>query len=135
MNLTSALWVDQATLPCLAWAMSTRYVGPDIIEHECVRAFEPAQLQSIFNDSESAAVCEVSRCAAAGSIPSYSMHSFVFSPTDLGIPSERLRRYTQFTSNEIFANYDASRMDRHTCNRNVSNRLAMPHLLWHEPLV
>lgn len=67
--------LDDATIVCLVWSSMVRNVKPDIVIHECVPAFEPSMLQMLLG-------------------PSFSVSSVVFAPTDLGIPSERLRRYS-----------------------------------------
>jgi len=74
---------------------------PDQITHECVPAFTPSTLLMILSLAQGQDVprCRFKRQGLADH--AYGMFSFVFSPTQLGIPSDRKRRYTQFNLAEV----------------------------------
>jgi hypothetical protein len=67
-------WAAQSALPFVVWALETLEWRPEVVLHECTPAFEASMLEALFGEH-------------------YSVHSFVFSPVDLGIPSSRPRRH------------------------------------------
>lgn len=68
-------WMAQSALPFFVWAFETLAWGPDLIVHECTPRFDVATLELIF-----------------GML--YLIVSFVISPTSLGWPAMRPRRFT-----------------------------------------
>ena len=79
--------VDEATLPCLVWAFSTRYYEPDQVEHECVNAFEPSTLLNIFGCQVDVLKSKFARSALEDTpINKYLMFSIVFFAHRLGHP-------------------------------------------------
>lgn len=73
-------WLDDSAVPFLVWAWTLKSARPHIILHECVRGFDPAVLDLVLNFREPLSL--------------YAIASVVFSPTDLGLPVSRARRYT-----------------------------------------
>ena len=73
-------WVllDDAVLPLLVWAAMVSQIHPHCVLHECTPAFQESMLQHLLG-------------------PDFRVQSVVFSPCDLGIPSERQRRYSLCT--------------------------------------
>lgn len=69
------MWLDDATIPCLVWAAAIRSIQPTLVVHECVPQFKVEVLAELLG-------------------PAFSISSVVFSPVDLGIPTERIRRYS-----------------------------------------
>ena len=99
----SGEWVDPATLPCLVWCMSMAFYEPDLVTHECVRGFQESQLVAAFDgegtegSSDMPRQSQFARSTLSGTrFPGYDNFSLVFSPSHLGIPSERMRKYSQF---------------------------------------
>ena len=91
-------WLDAATLPFLTWAYSTRFYEPDTILQENVKSFPEAELFGIIGSFEAGVLKHIqTRPLVASEERSprrYEMCSQVFSPTDLGVPSSRVRQYT-----------------------------------------
>jgi len=81
-------WLDDSTIPFLAWICMVRAVLPDIIIHECVPMFDVEVLEQALNDG----------VEEEGFM--YTVQSVCFSPTDQGAPIERRRRYTVCTLNK-----------------------------------
>ena len=96
-------WVDEATLPFMAWAFSMRFYEPHQVVHECVKQFQVETLAGTFNVIDPQEVLPKSPLAYSTRLgvpyAGYSYFSFVFGPKDLGIPSQRMRRYTGFNLN------------------------------------
>ena len=93
-------WLDVATLPFLVWCYSTRFFEPDSILQENVACFPEEEMFSIFQESGADVLKDLEArplhpLESAGKLQrQYMMQSKVFSPTDLGIPCNRLRKYT-----------------------------------------
>ena len=114
MNLSSTEWASDATLPCMVWAFSTRFWQADIIVHECVQYFQPEVLLSIFNNlglDTPMLRSQSSRFYIEDA--NYEMFSMVFTPTQLGIPSERYRRYSQFHLKAVSSMLHRNQQDLH----------------------
>lgn len=90
------MWLDRATLAFLTWCFSTRYYEPDCIIHECVVGFPEQMLEDIFGPNSGGALLMKSPRARPpiASKEGYLVRSHVWSPSDLGIPSNRPRKYT-----------------------------------------
>ena len=71
-------WLAASTAPFLIWAMDCLRSRPNIIVHECTKAFDEQLLVQIFGSD-------------------YRVESLVFSPCDLGWPTSRPRKYTVMT--------------------------------------
>jgi hypothetical protein len=84
-------------LTTLCWAFSIRFYEPDQIYHECVTPFPELVFVKIF-----AAKVGVPKSTHARDIPDghdctfYTSDFLVFSPADVGVPSERKRKYGRF---------------------------------------
>ena len=89
-------WLDKATAPCLAWAFSLLYYLPDIILHECTPRFSEGTLIEILGHVEDAGHSVHARPTPEGQELAYRMESEVFSPVDLGVPTQRKRKYSAF---------------------------------------
>jgi hypothetical protein len=90
-------WLDQATLPFLIWAYSTRYTEPDSGIHECVPGFTERVLEEIFDPVEVPLKSVLARPSVVDQdVTGYEVRSCVYSPTDIGIPAARPRRYSAF---------------------------------------
>ncbi len=68
-------WLDASALPCLVWMFSMLSAAPSIIVHECVVGFDDVALKRVLGRR-------------------YCLVPCVFSPSDLGIPTARRRKYT-----------------------------------------
>ncbi len=68
-------WLDRSALPCLVWMFWVRFQQPDIVLHECVTRFQEEVLVRLLGDL-------------------YDVEAVVTSPSKLGIPSMRRRKYT-----------------------------------------
>ena len=73
-------FLDDSVIPFFAWVWMMRSVQPHVICHECVPKFDPEVLDWCLNYGFEE--------------PQYHLESLVFNARDLGIPVERLRRYT-----------------------------------------
>lgn len=73
-----------------------RFYEPDGILHECVPSFPPHILSDIMNDPEMKLKCTTSVIPDfdPDRVEDWGMVTNVFSPLNLGIPVNRLRRYT-----------------------------------------
>ena len=91
-------WLSKDTLPFLVWAYSTRFFEPDTVLEENVINFQHEQLHSILAENGPGVLKSTSTrpMNIEEAPPHYQMQALVFSPTDLGIPSERWRKYTAF---------------------------------------
>lgn len=89
-------WLDSATLPFFVWAYSTRFYEPDAAIHECVPGFPEEILQHIFSPLAGHAVPKspFARACPDPQMGGYVVRTLKWSPTDLGIPSNRPRKYT-----------------------------------------
>jgi hypothetical protein len=67
-------WCASSVVPFMVWAFETAAWAPHIVIHECAPRFDVAVLQAIFI--------------------AYVVTTLVFSPTDLGYPASRPRRWT-----------------------------------------
>lgn len=77
-------WAAKSALAFAVWCGETLAAMPDIILHECTLDFDWSVLDTFFGSA-------------------YIVCSFAFSPTDLGIPSSRPRRYTLLVAKERFS--------------------------------
>ena len=68
-------WIAASAMPFMVWAYETLAAEPDIVIHECTPRFDFGMLVAIFGFL-------------------YVVQSFCFSPTDLGWPASRPRRWT-----------------------------------------
>ena len=101
-----SMWLDEATLPCLTWLYSSAYYQPDSILHECVTRFEEKTMRNIVSDEGEDIDGGRRRRASTAPRPTwcnrvrpqctegYAVTSIIFSPSQLGIPSDRYRKYT-----------------------------------------
>ena len=89
-------WLDRATAPCLVWAFSTLFYLPDLILHECTPRFSEGTLLDILEDVGDAGHSVHARATPDGQQLRYRMESAIFSPCDLGVPSQRKRKYSAF---------------------------------------
>eukprot|EP00971_Amphidinium_carterae_P329642 6462235-Amphidinium_carterae.3 len=48
-------WLHESTLPALTWAVSTRFMQPDLVLHECVPGFAANVLSNLLNGRRLAA--------------------------------------------------------------------------------
>ena len=91
-------WLDVATLPFLVWGFSTRFYEPDSVFQENVPRFPESELMSIIGDMSEGVLKDIHTRPLVASEEveprRYKMHAQVFSPVDLGIPSQRMRQYT-----------------------------------------
>ena len=93
-------WLDVASLPFMVWCCSTRFYEPDLILQENVCRFPEQELQRIFNDFSDGVLkdlCTRPFDADEGTQRCYEMQVHSFSPTDLGVPSNRQRQYASFS--------------------------------------
>ena len=72
---TQGRWLAASAVPFAVWAMETLFWSPHIIFHECTPRFDVATLMAAFGTA-------------------YLVISLVFSPTHLGWPASRSRRFT-----------------------------------------
>ena len=94
-------WLDKATLPFLVWAVSSRYFEPDSIIEENVVNFQHTELHSILAQTGEGVVKSMSTRPFLdeeqdGPFRHYTMQFQTFSPVDIGVPSDRCRKYTAF---------------------------------------
>ena len=75
MSSQAKQWLADSAVAFLAWAFEQLALLPTAIIHECVPGFDIKLLESLFE-------------------PKYAVRSWVFSPTHLGMPTNRPRRYT-----------------------------------------
>jgi len=92
-------WLDRATLPFLTWAYSTRYYEPDTILQENVARFPEAELVSIIGDFRPGVIKDLKtrplvKEEEGADKRKYCLQVQQFTPTQLGIPSQRWRKYT-----------------------------------------
>ena len=88
-------WLDKATLPFFTWAYSTRYYEPDTILQENVPRFPESMIMEIVGNFSPGVIKDMcTRPLLKDELRSYRMEVQVFSPVDLGIPSQRRRKYT-----------------------------------------
>ena len=83
-------WLDDSSVPCLVWMFATAAAKPDLILHECLPRFKPHHFDSAFGGT-------------------HLMRTLLNSPSDWGIPVDRIRRYTLLVSCLRLAAADASR--------------------------
>ena len=76
-------WAAEATGPFLIWALRVKQASPAIIVHECTAEFDEKLLHQIFGDC-------------------YDIQSHVFSPSQLGWPTTRQRKYSILIHNTRF---------------------------------
>ncbi|CAE7037690.1 unnamed protein product [Symbiodinium sp. CCMP2456] len=77
-------WLDKESVPCLVWMHAVAGVRPAIVIHECTPTFDVEVMLRFFQDD-------------------YVGSSLVFGPLDLGIPCNRLRRYTVLLRKDLCA--------------------------------
>ena len=75
MSKKACGWLDNSSLPCIAWMFWLLVMTPNLVIHECVRRFDP----KIF-------------VRFLGSV--YIVRSSVFCSSRLGVATKRIRRYT-----------------------------------------
>jgi hypothetical protein len=76
------------------WAYWARYAEPDEIVHECVAGFDEAVFEEIFGRIDGLIKSPLAKPIPTGlSYCGYRMRSQVFSPVDIGVPTDRTRRY------------------------------------------
>ena len=94
---TNPPWCDPSTLSTLTWAYSIRFFEPDEIQQECVSNFHHQVFFEIFGKVD----CAIKN-PWAKPLPEnapyrgYESRMQNFSPTDLGVPTERCRKYCNF---------------------------------------
>ena len=124
-------WLDEATLVMFTWAYHRRFIQPDLLLHECTEKFPIDTLLGIFNRhagrqpkclhsreiqpvmqpaladilSEEEHDMHAARGKETGEAQHWRLESVVFSPTDLGIPSRRRRRYSCIRFNDTAPNF------------------------------
>ena len=74
-------WMAKTFLPFLSWVYAMLSSCPDLIVHECTQNFDWQMLRRIFEDKD------MVECP-------YHIQSFVFCPTDCGVPMRRARCWT-----------------------------------------
>ena len=92
-------WLDGSTLPFLVWCYSCRFYEPDQILQENVAGFDLDKLVAILNSDSGHQLKHVNTRPPENyetTARRYSASSFAFSPSDLGIPSDRRRVYSAF---------------------------------------
>ena len=87
-------WCHPSSLGTLSWAFSMRYFEPDDIDHECVRNFPEEVFNGIFAETDG--ILKSPFLPPSSPYVGYTMRTKVFSPTDLGIPSMRHRKYSRW---------------------------------------
>ena len=80
--------------------------------HECVPKFTPSTLHQVFNDSGGIKYSTRRTLLEMDEMATYQMWSFVFSPTQLGIPTERTHRYTIFCLEKALCFAELDRLDQ-----------------------
>ena len=88
-------WCDPSTISTLTWAYATRFDEPKSVHHECVVNFHEKVFIEIFKEVEDV-LKDVRLPASESEYKGYGFQMQVFSPTDLGVPSERQRKYSHF---------------------------------------
>ena len=73
--------LGKGALAFASFAHEVWHHAPDVVVVECTRTFNHGDLISLLNEK-------------------YSVNPLVFSPSDLGIPSERIRKYTVLLKRE-----------------------------------
>ncbi len=71
-------WLHDSGLPCLVWLHWVAHTLPHVFIHECTAHFDEELLHEVLGGASGA----------------YLVTSFQHSPVDLGIPSQRIRKYT-----------------------------------------
>jgi hypothetical protein len=94
---TNPPWCDPSTLSTLTWAYSTRFDEPDEVQQECVSNFHHQVFFDIFSAAEGVLKNPCAKPLPASTpYQGYQCRMHSFSPTDLGVPSERRRKYCNF---------------------------------------
>ena len=70
-------WLHSCTIVFLVWLADLVRASPDIIVDECTRNFDQAAMERLLADT-------------------YTAQSLTFSPTNMGLPTRRMRKYTIF---------------------------------------
>lgn len=94
---TNPPWLDPSTLSTLMWAFSTRFDEPRHIHHECVTPFQHEVFIGRCSQTEGVLKDPMAKPLPLGVESQGYIHQVkVFSPTVVGVPSERTRKYTHF---------------------------------------
>jgi hypothetical protein len=93
---SSPNWCGESTLVTLSWAYCNRFHEPDRIIHECVAGFSEYVFKDILGEVRDTLKSVWAKPLHADAAVCYDMRSKVFSPSDLGIPTERRRRYATY---------------------------------------
>jgi hypothetical protein len=93
---SSPKWCDPSTLVTLSWAYVNRFHEPDRIIHECVAGFSEWVFQAILGEVDGTLKSVWARPLQVPAVECYVMRSKVFSPSELGIPTGRVRRYAAY---------------------------------------
>ena len=88
-------WCDPSTISTLVWAYATRFDEPKSVHHECVVGFHEKVFIDIFKEVEDV-LKDVCLPASENEYKGYGFQMQAFSPTDLGVPSERQRKYSHY---------------------------------------
>ena len=75
MNQSALGWLDVSSIACLTWCRMVQCLEPHIVIHECVPRFDSTMLSKHIGSK-------------------YAVESCIFTPVQLGFPSNRNRRYT-----------------------------------------
>lgn len=109
-------WLDYSTLPFFVWSYSTRFFEPDTIMQENVPQFDHSELHRILSDMTPGVLKSLHTRKPSGLedvvARGYEMQVQTFSPTDLGCPSSRCRKYTAhhlvpFVTDQFTTGFDA----------------------------
>ena len=94
-------WLDRHTLPCLVFFFSLRFFEVDQIAHECVPNFDFKSIEQIMSDTSETVMKWPGLADGNLSVRrNYSAVSACFAPIDIGRPSTRRRRYSEFHSSK-----------------------------------
>ena len=91
-----AKWLDWATLTFLVWAYSVRFFEPDSVLEENVPRFKHDALSDILNDFDDGTPKHVHARHLETGTRQYVVQEATFSPTQLGVPAERWRKYVSY---------------------------------------
>ena len=147
----TAIWLDKSTLPFVVWAYSTRFYEPDTIIEENVPQFQKEVLHNILNvlsanalkdvytrsyHQQAIDICDPGSAMVITS-RKYDHHGEVFSPTLLGVPSERWRQYNvfnlwPFVQGKFGVPFDALFYRQLKCNASIDFQLESEHLRTYE---
>ncbi|CAE8668378.1 unnamed protein product [Polarella glacialis] len=87
-------WCDKSTLATLTFPFMCRFFEPDDVYTECVAGFQESIFHDILNVTEGALKSIISKPTNVNSAGTgYMLNYQIFSPTDIGVPTERNRKY------------------------------------------